>query len=59
MVQEESESVLSNYISLKNIGEGTFGKVKLVMDKTTKKNYALKIINKQKLQKVLKHHQYY
>ena len=41
MVEKETESVLSNYISVKNIGDGIFGKVKLITDKKTKKNYAL------------------
>ena len=59
MVEKETESVLSNYISVKNIGDGIFGKVKLIIDKKTKKNYALKVINKQKLKKVIKNHKYY
>ena len=45
---------ISNYQFKKTIGEGNFAKVKLSIFKPTKEVFAIKIINKKKLQKKMK-----
>ena len=40
---------IKNYILKEDIGEGNFGKVKLGISKTTKEEYAIKIINKDQI----------
>jgi 5'-AMP-activated protein kinase catalytic alpha subunit len=45
---------ISNYEFKKTIGEGNFAKVKLSIFKPTKEEFAIKIINKKKLQKKMK-----
>ena len=45
---------ISNYQFKKTIGEGNFAKVKLSIFKPTKEEFAIKIINKKKLQKKMK-----
>ena len=47
-------SDISNYEFKKTIGEGNFAKVKLSIFKPTKEEFAIKIINKKKLQKKMK-----
>ena len=46
---EENPAILKDYILVKDIGEGNFGKVKLSILKSTKEKYAIKILDKQKL----------
>ena len=46
---EEYPAILKDYILVKDIGEGNFGKVKLSILKSTKEKYAIKILDKQKL----------
>ena len=42
---------INNYKVKKTLGEGAFSEVKLCKDVNTKKEYAIKIINKKKLKK--------
>ena len=44
-----SEESIDDYILLKDIGEGNFGKVKLGIKKKTGEKYAIKIMNKEKI----------
>ena len=46
-----NEESIDDYILLKDIGEGNFGKVKLGIKKKTGEKYAIKIMNKEKIQK--------
>ena len=46
---EEKSDLLNDYIFIKDIGEGNFGKVKLSMLKATKEKFAIKILDKEKL----------
>ncbi|EAR99044.2 Serine/Threonine kinase domain protein (macronuclear) [Tetrahymena thermophila SB210] len=50
-VNADGQKQINNYIILKNIGHGAFGKVKQVFDTNTKKHFAVKIINRDKLMK--------
>ena len=45
-----SEEQISDYTLEKDIGEGNFGKVKLGVNKKTKEQFAIKIMNKEKIQ---------
>ena len=49
MTEEEKPSILKDYIFIKDIGEGNFGKVKLSKSKTTNEKFAIKILDKGKL----------
>ena len=49
MVEKETPKILKDYTFVKNIGEGNFGKVKLTILNSTNENYAIKILNKEKL----------
>ncbi len=44
-----SDSRLDQYTIVRTLGEGSFGKVKLAIHKSTKQNVALKIISRKKL----------
>ena len=46
---EENPVILKDYILIKDIGEGNFGKVKLAKLKSTKEKFAIKILDKEKL----------
>ena len=46
IIKENTNKVTDNYLIKNKLGEGTFGTVKRVIDKTTKDEKALKIINK-------------
>ena len=48
-----SEEQISDYTFEKDIGEGNFGKVKLGVNKKTKEQFAIKIMNKEKIQKLM------
>ena len=50
----KSEEQISDYEFEKDIGEGNFGKVKLGVNKKTKEQFAIKIMNKEKIQKITK-----
>ncbi|KAL4507237.1 hypothetical protein ABPG72_002030 [Tetrahymena utriculariae] len=50
-VNADGQKQINNYIILKNIGHGAFGKVKQVFDTNTEKHFAVKIINRDKLKK--------
>ena len=41
--------MINNYIIEKNLGEGSFAKVKLCRDKDTGNKYAIKLMNKKEL----------
>ena len=47
-------SNINNYIIKKEIGEGNFGKVKLAIFKQTGEEFAIKILNKEKIKKQMK-----
>jgi serine/threonine protein kinase len=48
--QKNSQYIqIKNYILKEDIGEGNFGKVKLGISKTTKEEFAIKIINKDQI----------
>ncbi len=44
-----TDSRLDQYTIVRTLGEGSFGKVKLAIHKSTKQNVALKIISRKKL----------
>ena len=46
---KEKPDILKDYNFIKDIGEGNFGKVKLAILNSTKENYAIKILNKERL----------
>ena len=48
-MKEDNPEILKDYTFIKDIGEGNFGKVKLSILKATNEQYAIKILNKQKL----------
>ena len=48
-----SEEKITDYNLEKDIGEGHFGKVKLGVNKKTKEQFAIKIMNKEKIQKLM------
>ena len=43
--------MINNYIIEKNLGEGSFAKVKLCVDKDTGYKYAIKLMNKNELKR--------
>ena len=45
----ENYSLIENYSFKKDIGEGNFGKVKLSIFKPTGEEFAIKILNKEKI----------
>lgn len=47
----EKKKMINNYLILENLGKGSYGKVKLAEDLSTKRKVAVKIINKRHLQK--------
>ena len=49
MTEGDKPSILNDYIFIKDIGEGNFGKVKLSKSKTTNEKFAIKILDKGKL----------
>ena len=48
-MMEDHPEILKDYIFVKDIGEGNFGKVKLSILRATNEQYAIKILNKEKL----------
>ena len=48
-MKEDNPIILKDYTIIKDIGEGNFGKVELSILNTTNEQYAIKILNKQKL----------
>ena len=46
---EEKTNILKDYTFIKDIGEGNFGKVKLSVLNATQVQYAIKILDKEKL----------
>ena len=46
---KDKPSILSNYTIIKDLGEGTFGKVKLGIHVPTKEKVAIKILEKEKI----------
>ena len=48
-MMEDHPQILKDYIFVKDIGEGNFGKVKLSILRATNEQYAIKILNKEKL----------
>ena len=46
-------SDINNYVLKKTIGKGTFGKVKLAIFKPTNQFFAIKILNKEKIKKIM------
>ena len=58
MKKEEKPDILKDYTFIKNIGEGNFGKVKLAVLNSTNENYAIKILNKEKLKSQTKSSSY-
>ena len=50
----EDYSILSNYEFKKDIGEGNFGKVKLAIFKPTGEEYAIKILNKERIKQKMR-----
>jgi serine/threonine protein kinase len=50
-VDEEGKKKINQYIIIKEVGKGGFGKVKLAIHSETQVQYAIKIANKKKLQK--------
>eukprot|EP00759_Apiculatamorpha_spiralis_P052689 PhF_6_TR594/c0_g1_i1/m.678 len=50
----DGTKMVNQYTILKNIGEGAFAKVKLVMHEPTKTQYALKIMNKDRLSRKIR-----
>ena len=49
MTEGDKPSILNDYIFIKDIGEGNFGKVKLSKSKKTNEKFAIKILDKGKL----------
>ena len=47
-------SIISNYEFKKTLGEGNFGKVKLAIFKDTNEQFAIKILNKNKIKAKMK-----
>ena len=47
-------SDITNYEFIRDIGEGNFGKVKLGVFKPTKEEFAIKVLNKEKIKKKMK-----
>ena len=47
-------SIIDNYIFEDDIGEGNFGKVKLCVFKKTGEKFAIKIMNKKKIESIMK-----
>jgi serine/threonine protein kinase len=47
------KNLKNNYIKIKTLGRGAFGDVSLVENKTTKEKFAMKIIEKKLLMRVL------
>ena len=45
----QKSRTIGNYILTKNLGEGTFGKVKLGLHSTTGEKVAIKILEKSKI----------
>ena len=48
-MDDDKPKILNDYTFIKDIGEGNFGKVKLSKLKATNENFAIKILNKNKL----------
>ena len=48
-MDDDKPKILSDYTFIKDIGEGNFGKVKLSILNATNENFAIKILNKEKL----------
>mmetsp|Transcript_1295 Transcript_1295/g.4433 ORF Transcript_1295/g.4433 Transcript_1295/m.4433 type:complete len:714 (-) Transcript_1295:1555-3696(-) len=48
----DGKKMLNEYVILQKIGRGSYGKVKLVMDKTTKHRFAMKVCDRTVLQKM-------
>ena len=48
-MREDIPEILKDYTFIKDIGEGNFGKVKLSILKSTNEQFAIKILNKEKL----------
>ena len=53
-MSDSEPTEINDYILQKDIGEGNFGKVKLGISKTTGKEYAVKIINKDQIKVKMK-----
>ena len=51
---ENEYSIIDNYIFQNDIGEGNFGKVKLCIFKKTGEKFAVKIMNKKKIETIMK-----
>ena len=49
IMSDKTPSILKDYVFIKEIGEGNFGKVKLSKLISTNEKYAIKILNKDKL----------
>ncbi|KAJ4462759.1 putative Calcium/calmodulin-dependent protein kinase kinase 2 [Paratrimastix pyriformis] len=47
--KSEDQKKVNQYVFLKKLGQGSYGKVKLVVDENTQQQYAMKIINKKML----------
>lgn len=52
-VDDEGQKKINQYLLIKDLGRGGFGKVKLALHSETKAQYAIKIANKQRLKKKL------
>jgi [calcium/calmodulin-dependent protein kinase] kinase len=51
--QRDGKKKINQYIVMKNIGKGSFGKVKLVLNtEDSNKPYAMKVLSKSKLSRI-------
>jgi serine/threonine protein kinase len=50
---DQPKNLKDNYIKIKTLGRGAFGDVSLVENKTTKEKFAMKIIEKKLLMRVI------
>jgi len=53
-MEKNEYSIIDNYIFQNDIGEGNFGKVKLCIFKKTREKFAVKIMNKKRIELIMK-----